>query len=74
MAFREGKRELIESIRNLITGFKSQVRSNNAIVNLRTLFSKNYNLTPTAGLTDHSLIRGSLIWPQQKDFAQVPSS
>ena len=30
-------------------------------------------MTQTWGLTDHSLIRGSLIWPQQKDFAQIPS-
>ena len=64
MAFREGKRELIESMRSLINGFKSQVRSSSTIVSLRSLFAKNYNLTPTWGLTDHSLIRGTLIWPQ----------
>ena len=74
MAFREGKRELIESMRTLINGFKSQVRSSGTIVSLRQLVAKNYHMTPTWGLTDHSLIRGSLIWPQQKDFAQIPSS
>ena len=74
MAFREGKRELIESMRTLINGFKSQVRSSGTIVSLRQLVAKNYHMTPTWGLTDHSNIRGSLIWPQQKDFAQIPSS
>ena len=35
LAFREGKRELIENMRTLINGFKSQVRSSGTIVNLR---------------------------------------
>ena len=35
MAFREGKRELIESMRTLINSFKSQVRSSGTIVSLR---------------------------------------
>ena len=60
-------------MRTLIDDFKQQVRSSGAIVSLKTLFTKNYSLTPMWGLTDQSLIRGSLIWPEEKDFAHIPA-
>ena len=52
MAFREGKRELIDQMRTLINDFKAQVRKSGAVVSLRTLFTKHYNLTQVWGLND----------------------
>ena len=73
-AFREGKLELIGSMRTLINDFKHQVRKSGTVVSLRALFAKNYHLTSIWGLTDQSLIRGTQCWPEEKDFAQVSPS
>ena len=71
ITFREGKKDLIESMRNLISDFKTRVKSLGSAMSLGYIFRKKYHLTPTWGLTDHSLIRGSLQWPQEKDFAHL---
>ena len=72
ITFREGKKELIESIRSLIEDFKKQVRSSSSVVSLRSLFTRHYHLTGIRGLTDISLIKGSVTWPEEKDFAHIP--
>jgi hypothetical protein len=71
-AFRVGKKDLIESMRTMINDFKKQVRQTGSVVSLRSLFAKHYNLTVVRGLADQSVIRGSLVWPEEKDFANLP--
>ena len=59
-------------MRSMINDFKKQVRQTGSVVSLRGLFSKHYNLTVIRGLTDQSVIRGSLVWPEEKDFNNLP--
>lgn len=69
MAFRDGKKELIDQMRTLIGDFKQKIQTK--VITVHQILAKHIHKSPKFGLVDSALISGASEWPTEQELKNI---